>query len=160
MKIAAHASVATAPSKYSASRVTPCIVSGPRIGVDYAGDDAALPYRFVAELEELPEEIRAICLRALAAEPNNPEVRLRAWGMSRVLSGDIITEQNIHTLDVMSWIMNKNPVKARGTFNQKVRPWGDCSDHFSVIYDYRYWITSRSFVNDSSLRVSLERSSK
>ena len=35
-----------------------CILSGPRIGVDYAGEDAALPYRFVATLGELPEIIR------------------------------------------------------------------------------------------------------
>ncbi len=85
----------------------------------------------------------------LGPDPQNPEARLRVWGVDRVLSGDIITEQNIHTLDVMSWIMNKDPVKATGTFNQKVRPWGNCSDHFSVIYDYGNGVdvsfTSRQF---------------
>ena len=39
-------------------------------------------------------------------DPDNAENRLRAWGLDRVLSGDIITEQTIHTLDVMSWIMD------------------------------------------------------
>jgi predicted dehydrogenase len=34
-------------------------------------------------------------------DPNDSENRLRAWGLDKVLSGDIITEQNIHTLDVM-----------------------------------------------------------
>jgi len=34
----------------------------------------------------------------------NPESRLRAWGLDQILSGDIITEQNIHTIDVASWI--------------------------------------------------------
>ena len=72
----------------------------------------------------------------LGPDTSNPEAQLRAWGVSRVLSGDIITEQNVHTLDVMSWIMNKDPVKAYGNCNQKIRPWGDCNDHFSVIYDY------------------------
>ncbi len=85
----------------------------------------------------------------LGPDPQNPEARLRVWGVDRVLSGDIITEQNIHTLDVMSWIMNKDPIKATGTFNQKVRPWGNCSDHFSVIYDYGDGVdvsfTSRQF---------------
>jgi myo-inositol 2-dehydrogenase/D-chiro-inositol 1-dehydrogenase len=85
----------------------------------------------------------------LGPDTQNPESRLRVWGVDRTLSGDIITEQNIHTLDVMSWIMNKNPVKARGTFNQKVRPWGNCSDHFSVVYDYGDGVdvsfTSRQF---------------
>jgi len=41
--------------------------------------------------------------------PKNPENRLRAWGLDRVISGDIITEQNIHTLDVMNWIMRFPP---------------------------------------------------
>lgn len=34
------------------------IRSGPRVGVDYAGEDAALPYRFVATLDEFPETTR------------------------------------------------------------------------------------------------------
>jgi DNA-3-methyladenine glycosylase len=34
------------------------IRSGPRVGVDYAGEDAALPYRFIATVDELPETIR------------------------------------------------------------------------------------------------------
>lgn len=72
----------------------------------------------------------------LGPDPEDPENRLRVWGVDRALSGDIITEQNIHTLDVMSWIMDEPPIKATGTCNQKVRPWGDCSDHYSVIYHF------------------------
>jgi DNA-3-methyladenine glycosylase len=34
------------------------IRSGPRVGVDYAGQDAALPYRFIATVDEWPETIR------------------------------------------------------------------------------------------------------
>jgi predicted dehydrogenase len=75
-------------------------------------------------------------MKALEAEPHNPEVKLRAWGMSRVLSGDIITEQNIHTLDVMSWIMDTPPLSATGTGGRKVRPLGDCNDHFACLYQY------------------------
>ena len=40
-----------------------------------------------------------------AVMAGTPEGLLRGWGLSREYSGDIITEQNIHTLDVMSWIM-------------------------------------------------------
>ncbi len=73
----------------------------------------------------------------LDADPTNPENQLRAWGMSRALSGDIITEQNIHTLDVMSWIMNEKPVYAAGTGGHKVRKdKGNCWDHFSMVYQY------------------------
>lgn len=66
----------------------------------------------------------------------NPESRLRAWGLDQVLSGDIITEQNIHTIDVASWIMNQPPVRAFGTGGRKVRQVGDCWDTFTVTFEY------------------------
>ncbi|KPJ76003.1 MAG: hypothetical protein AMS14_02665 [Planctomycetes bacterium DG_20] len=66
----------------------------------------------------------------------DPEARLRAWGLDKVLSGDIITEQNIHTLDVASWIMDQEPVCAFGTGGQKVRDFGTCWDTFSVTFQY------------------------
>jgi len=68
--------------------------------------------------------------------PNNPENRLRAWGLDKILSGDIITEQNIHTLDVMNWIMNQEPLYAVGTGGRTVRQVGTCWDHFSVLFQY------------------------
>jgi myo-inositol 2-dehydrogenase / D-chiro-inositol 1-dehydrogenase len=68
--------------------------------------------------------------------PNNVESRLRSWGLDRVLSGDIITEQNVHTLDVASWIMNQPPLRAFGTGGRKVRQVGDCWDTFTVTFEY------------------------
>jgi myo-inositol 2-dehydrogenase / D-chiro-inositol 1-dehydrogenase len=70
----------------------------------------------------------------LMAAPHDPEHRLRAWGLSRALSGDIITEQNIHALDIMTWIVDQHPLKALGTCGLGSRNVGDVSDHFSVIY--------------------------
>jgi predicted dehydrogenase len=75
-------------------------------------------------------------IEALRSDPHNPEARLRAWGLDRILSGDIITEQNIHTLDVASWIMDQPPVCAFGTGARKVRDFGDCCDTFSVVFLY------------------------
>ena len=73
----------------------------------------------------------------LQADPNNPENRLYAWGLDRALSGDIITEQNIHTIDVMSWIMNESPIYAVGTGGHKVRTdAGNCWDHFALLFQY------------------------
>ncbi len=69
-------------------------------------------------------------------DAEKPENRLRAWGLDRVLSGDIITEQNIHTLDVASWIMDQEPVCAFGTGGRKVREFGTCWDTFSITYQY------------------------
>ncbi len=68
--------------------------------------------------------------------PENPENRMRAWGLDKVLSGDIITEQNIHTLDVMNWIMDAPPLWAVGTGARKFRPVGTCYDTFSVLFQY------------------------
>jgi len=70
------------------------------------------------------------------ARSEDPERHLRAWGLFRELSGDIITEQNIHTLDVASWIMGQPPVAAYGTGGRKFRKVGTCWDTFSVAYQY------------------------
>lgn len=72
----------------------------------------------------------------LRKDPANPEVRLRAWGVDRVLSGDIITEQNIHAIDVASWMLDAQPVRAVGTGGRKREFLGDCWDHFAVIFYY------------------------
>lgn len=71
---------------------------------------------------------------ALRKDPKNPEVRLRAWGVDRVLSGDVIVEQNIHALDVATWFKNADPIKAYGT-GGKARPFiGDCWDNYAAIF--------------------------
>jgi myo-inositol 2-dehydrogenase / D-chiro-inositol 1-dehydrogenase len=72
----------------------------------------------------------------LRKDPKNPEVRLRAWGVDRLFSGDIITEQNIHAIDVASWMMNAEPIRAYGTGGRKREFLGDCWDHFAVIFYY------------------------
>jgi myo-inositol 2-dehydrogenase / D-chiro-inositol 1-dehydrogenase len=82
------------------------------------------------------------------------EGQLRAWGLSRSLSGDIITEQNIHTLDVASWIMNAPPLFALGTGARTVRKVGEIFDHFVVHYQYPNRVgvsfTSRQFEGHGS----------
>ena len=71
------------------------------------------------------------------ADPGNSEVRLRAWGLDRALSGDMITEQDIHALDVMNWLMKTPPLHALGCGGLKARPKaGTCWDHFVVYYQY------------------------
>jgi myo-inositol 2-dehydrogenase/D-chiro-inositol 1-dehydrogenase len=73
----------------------------------------------------------------LRAKPNDAEAKLRAWGLDRALSGDMITEQDIHALDVASWVMGVPPVSAVGTGGIKARPRiGSCWDHFIVQYAY------------------------
>ena len=73
---------------------------------------------------------------AVRKDPENRELRLRAWAIDRALSGDIITEQNIHALDVASWMVNAEPLRAYGA-GGRTRPFiGNCWDHFAVIFYY------------------------
>jgi predicted dehydrogenase len=65
------------------------------------------------------------------------EARLRNWVFDKILSGDVIVEQNIHVLDVANWYLKGHPVKAMGTGGRKARvDVGDCWDHFLVNFWY------------------------
>ena len=73
----------------------------------------------------------------LVRDPHNPENRIHAWGLDRVLSGDVITEQNIHALDVAAWIVDREPLRAVGRCSRKGRgdP-GNCHGDFHVIFTF------------------------
>jgi myo-inositol 2-dehydrogenase/D-chiro-inositol 1-dehydrogenase len=73
------------------------------------------------------------------SKPGMPEAeaRLRNWVFDKVLSGDIIVEQNIHVLDCGNWYLKSHPLKASGTGGRKARvDVGDCWDHFLVNFWY------------------------
>jgi len=71
------------------------------------------------------------------AEPGTPEARLRNWVFDIALSGDIIVEQNIHVIDVATWLLDAAPLRAFGTGGRKARTdVGDCWDHFVVSYEF------------------------
>lgn len=72
----------------------------------------------------------------LEEKPGDPEARLRAWGLDKALSGDIITEQAIHAIDVASWILDAEAVSAYGTGGLASRKMGNVWDHFAVIYRF------------------------
>lgn len=64
----------------------------------------------------------------------NPEDLLRNWYSTLALSGDVIVEQDIHALDVATWFVNADPIRASGTGGRAIRKFGNIWDHFSVIY--------------------------
>ena len=65
------------------------------------------------------------------------EYRLRNWLWDRVLSGDILVEQNIHIIDLCNWILGAHPVKATATGGRNVLThWGNCWDNYQVDYTY------------------------
>jgi len=65
-------------------------------------------------------------------------LRLRNWVQDRVLSGDIIVEQNIHVIDICNWTLNAHPLKAvgRGGRKGRNRPGDNCYSHFDVVFQY------------------------
>lgn len=68
------------------------------------------------------------------APPAGPEQQLRNWYYVLPLSGDFIVEQSIHALDMATWIINADPIRARGTGGRKLRPLNSIYDHFAVTY--------------------------
>src|SRR5256885_5854239 len=62
-----------------------------------------------------------------------PERRLRNWVRDRVLSGDIIVEQNIHVVDICNWVLQAHPLKASATGGRQGRPVddGDCYGNYN-----------------------------
>jgi predicted dehydrogenase len=65
------------------------------------------------------------------------ELRLRNWHWDRILSGDIIVEQNIHVIDICNWILRAHPIKAVGNGGRNViSNSGDIWDNYQVIYTY------------------------
>ena len=65
--------------------------------------------------------------------------QMKNWYYFNWLCGDHITEQHIHNLDVINWLKNGFPVRARGMGGREVRvgkEYGQIYDHFSVEYEY------------------------
>ncbi|HLV02736.1 MAG TPA: Gfo/Idh/MocA family oxidoreductase [Acidobacteriota bacterium] len=70
---------------------------------------------------------------------NDVEWHIRNWPYFVWLSGDIIVEQHVHTLDMMNWAKNAHPVRAYGLGGRLARPseeYGNIYDHFAIEYEY------------------------
>ena len=65
------------------------------------------------------------------------ERRLRNWVHDRVLSGDVIVEQNVHIIDVTNWLFQAHPLKAVGAGGRAGRTDnGDAWSHFNLVFSY------------------------
>src|SRR5467141_3154071 len=63
--------------------------------------------------------------------------RLRNWVYDRVLSGDIIVEQNIHVIDICNWVLKAHPLKASASGGRTARPTdGDVYGNYNVLFHY------------------------
>ena len=68
------------------------------------------------------------------------EYQIRNWLYFDWLSGDHITEQHIHSIDKMAWVMHDEPpVKVSsmgGRQKRTAEKWGNVYDHFASVYEY------------------------
>lgn len=67
------------------------------------------------------------------------EYQMRNWYYFNWLCGDHITEQHIHNLDVINWLMGGPPVKAQGQGGRQVRTgkeYGEIYDHHFVEFTW------------------------
>lgn len=78
----------------------------------------------------------ALWYRSRKPQWTDMEYMLRNWVNFCWLSGDHITEQFIHEIDVMNWYLQQYPVKASGWGGRQRRVTGDQYDFFSIEYLY------------------------
>jgi len=67
------------------------------------------------------------------------EWQIRNWLYFTWLSGDHITEQHVHNLDVCNWALRAHPVKCIGLGGRQVRTapeFGHIYDHFAIDFEY------------------------
>ena len=93
---------------------------------------------------------------------NEMEYQLRNWYYYTWLSGDLISEQHIHSLDKILWAMkDEAPVNISGSGGRQVRThekYGNIFDHFNVVYTWangvkafarcRHWKNCENEVSD------------
>ena len=115
--------------------------------------DVGFQCRMAPPIAALQEKIKAGALGKIATVSGNynapastekkrdgegqDEYRLRNWLWDRVLSGDILVEQNIHIIDLCNWMLDSHPLKATATGGRNVLThWGDIWDNYQVDYTY------------------------
>lgn len=88
-------------------------------------------------------EIEGTCPAfALRVPQDGPEAKLKNWLQWRALCGEAIVEYSIHSIDMASLMIGRNPVSATGWCGRVLldklpepRP-GDVMDHWVATYDY------------------------
>lgn len=70
------------------------------------------------------------------ARPVTDAEKSAAWGSWKHLSGDLIVENNVHSIDVLNWFLGGKPRSAVGSGGQLLPKRGDVRDHNFVAFDY------------------------
>jgi len=70
------------------------------------------------------------------APPKSERDKIVQWGEWKSLSGDLIVENNIHSIDVLNWFLGGRPVSAIGSGGSTTPRKGDMRDHNFVAFEY------------------------
>ncbi|MBL8213588.1 MAG: Gfo/Idh/MocA family oxidoreductase [Bryobacterales bacterium] len=68
--------------------------------------------------------------------PGSMPEKVASWYKWRELSGDLIVENNVHSVDVLNWFLGGRPVSAIGAGGTTVAREGDVRDHNFVAFEY------------------------
>jgi predicted dehydrogenase len=68
--------------------------------------------------------------------PRNEREKIANWHAFKELSGDLIVENNVHSIDAMNWFVGARPVSAVGSGGATRPGRGDMRDHNFVAYEY------------------------
>jgi predicted dehydrogenase len=71
-----------------------------------------------------------------AARPVTDKEKIVAWHAWKDLSGDLIVENNVHSIDVLNWFLGGHPKSAVGSGGATLPKRGDMRDHNFVAYEY------------------------
>lgn len=70
------------------------------------------------------------------APPQSEAARIATWGNWKNLSGDLIVENNVHSIDVLNWFLGARPLSAIGSGGSTLPKRGDTRDHNFVAFEY------------------------
>lgn len=68
--------------------------------------------------------------------PKTEMERIANWGQWKNLSGDLIVENNVHSIDVLNWFLGARPLSAIGSGGATLPKRGDNRDHNFVAFEY------------------------
>jgi predicted dehydrogenase len=68
--------------------------------------------------------------------PRSSDHKVRSWGAWQELSGDLIVENNVHSIDVLNWFLGGRPRSAIGSGGSTLPKRGDMRDHNFVAFEY------------------------
>jgi predicted dehydrogenase len=68
--------------------------------------------------------------------PKTELEKIAAWHGWKELSGDLIVENNVHSIDVLNWFLKGHPKSAIGSGGATLPKRGDMRDHNFVAFEY------------------------